>query len=302
MAEEAALDRQGLLWGFLSYVLWGFFPIYWKLLAHVPALEILAHRMFWAFVFYALIFLAFNPRQLKALFRQSQRNWLLSAGAAVLLTVNWGLYIYAVNSGHILESSLAYFINPILNVAVGVMFFREPFPLILKLSVFCAAIGVMAKLALAPSHLWVSLVLAVSFCIYGITKKVMKLPAMTSSVLEGLICVFPAVLAIIYFQTHHVESHSPNTWLLLAMGGVVTGLPLFLFSFAAQRVPYSILGMLQFIAPTLQFSVGVFMFGEAFNIRDGIGFGFIWLGILFYIAFQTLRRRTARRKIDATAH
>ncbi len=286
--------NKGLFWGFISYTLWGFFPVYWKLLADRSSLEILAHRMVWSFVFYLCIFLATSYSDLHKLLKQSRTDWLYSALAAALLTLNWGLYIYAVNSGHILEGSLAYFINPILNVAIGVLLFREPFPLILKLSVGSAFLGVAYKMLYAPGFPWIALVLAFSFCAYGVTKKILKIPARTSSVLEGAVGVLPALLAVAYFQTHNAVPASPTTWLLFVLGGVVTGLPLFLFSFAAQRVSYSIMGMLQFIAPSLQFLVAVLIFDETLNIQDLVAFALIWLGIGFYLGHQIISSRQKR--------
>ena len=291
--------NRGLFWGFISYTLWGFFPVYWKLLADRSSLEILAHRMVWSFVFYLAIFMATAYSDLPKLLQQNRRDWLYSAIAAALLTLNWGLYIYAVNSGHILEGSLAYFINPILNVAIGVVLFREPFPLILRLSVGAAFLGVLYKMLYAPGFPWIALILAFSFCAYGVTKKVLKIPARTSSVLEGVVGVIPALIAVAYFQTHNEVPASAGTWLLFILGGVVTGLPLFLFSFAAQRVSYSIMGMLQFIAPSLQFLVAVLIFNETMSDQDLISFVLIWVGIGFYFGHQFMslhQRRSDRSK------
>ncbi len=285
--QNQKLDSQGLLWGFISYVMWGFFPVYWKLLKMVPSMEILAHRMVWSFVFYFLMFLATSYKQLPTLFKQSRHDWMLSAIASLLLTINWGIYIYAVNSGHILEGSLAYFINPILNVAIGVIFFKENFPTILKFAVGFAALGVGAKFVFSPVFPWISIALALTFCGYGITKKLLKIPARTSSVLEGTVGVLPALIAICYFQTSDAGVVlEAKTWILLILGGVVTGLPLFLFSFAAQRIPYTIMGMLQFAAPSLQFLVGVFVFNEVFGSKELVTFGLIWIGIVFYLSYQ----------------
>ncbi|MBX9766644.1 MAG: EamA family transporter RarD [Bdellovibrionales bacterium] len=285
-----SLDRKGLFWGFVSYFLWGFFPLYWKMLQGTSALEILAHRMAWAFLFYLAIFLFFSDQKVTTLLQQSRKDWMLSVLAGILLSFNWGIYIYAVNSGHILEGSLAYFINPILNVAVGVFLFKEPFPLVLKLSVGFAALGVATKVGLSPEFPWLSLALAFSFCIYGITKKVLKIPALTSSVLEAMIGFLPALIAIGYFQTRHAEPTPITKWLLFAGAGVVTGLPLFLFSYAAQRIPYSIMGILQFIAPSLQFLVAVLIFSEPLTRESMLSFGLIWVGMSFYLAHQFLKR------------
>ena len=151
---NSSYNQKGLVWGFVSYALWGFFPVYWKLLQHVPALEILAHRMAWSFVFYLGIFLFVSHRDLRVFLSLGKRDWMLSSLASLLLAFNWGIYIYAVNTGHILEGSLAYFINPILNVAVGVLFFKEEFPLILRLSVGAAAIGVGIKILFSFGLPW----------------------------------------------------------------------------------------------------------------------------------------------------
>ena len=289
--QQQKLDPTGLFWGFVSYFLWGFFPVYWKFLAGTSAFEILAHRMAWSFVFYLAIFLLFSKQKVTELFKQTKRDWMLSIAAGAILAFNWGLYIYAVNSGHILEGSLAYFINPILNVAIGVFLFREPFPMVLKLSVGFAAIGVATKIAGSPQFPWISIALALSFCAYGVTKKVLRIPALMSSVLEGKAGFIPALIAIAYFQAKQSEPTPLSTWLLFAGGGVVTGLPLFLFSYSAQRVPYSIMGMLQFIAPSLQFLVAIWMFDEPLTSVSLASFAFIWIGMSFFLFHQTLKAR-----------
>lgn len=284
---------RGLVWGFASYTLWGLFPLYWKLLSERGSLEILSHRVLWSFVFYLAIFAASQPKALTSLFKQSLRDWKLSAIAAILLTINWGIYIHAVNSGHILEGSLAYFINPIINIAVGVLFFKEPFPFLLKLSVTCAAAGVAAKVWFSPTFPWISIALATTFCAYGVTKKLLKIPARTSSVLEGAATAIPGALAVIYF-TATTPPVPPTTWMLFVGGGIVTGLPLFLFSYAAQRVPYSVMGLLQFIAPTLQFLVGAAVYHEPLLPRDLVAFGLIWLGVAFYLVRSYTLQISAR--------
>lgn len=292
--SQKSSDGAGLIWGLASYAMWGFFPVYWKLLASVPALEILAHRMIWSFVFYLLLFMGASFRKLPSLLKQTPRDWALSAVASVLLALNWGIYIYAVNSGHILEGSLAYFINPLLNVAVGVLFFRESFPWMLKLAVLFAALGVAAKIFFSATFPWISLVLAATFCAYGVTKKLSRIPASTSAVLEGAVGLLPALLAVFYFQQVNPVEYPGSLWFLLIMGGAVTGLPLFLFSYAAQRVSYSILGMMQFLAPSLQFAVGVFIYHEAIGPRDLASFGAIWIAVVFYFSYQIYNWRRIR--------
>lgn len=252
--------------------------------------------MFWSFVFYLAIYVLSSPGKIRQLFQQKPKDWLLSALAAALITLNWWLYIYAVNTGHILEGSLAYFINPMLNVAVGVVFFKEKFPWPLKLAVFLAAAGVLIKITYADSLPWLSIVLAITFCTYGIVKKISQIPARTSSVLEGSVIFIPAFIGIVWFRLESQLALQATDILLLVFSGVVTGVPLFLFSFAAQRIPYSIMGMMQFVAPTLQFLVGIYMFKEDFNKVDQLVFGLIWMGMLFYIFQQMFNLKLKTNK------
>ncbi len=279
--------QMGLIAGLTSYAMWGFFPIYWKMLSHRAPFEILSHRVLWSFVFYALLFVITQKNSLRELKRLTKKDWLLSSTAALLLTVNWGLYIYAVNSGHILEGSLAYFINPLLNVAVGVLFFQESFSRPLKIAVSLAAIGVAVKVLYADQFPWIALVLAFTFCSYGVTKKVLSISPQISSVMESFV-VIPLAMIILVFYNSASSDVDPRTLALFIGSGVVTGLPLFLFSFAAQRVPYSLLGLFQFIAPTLQFISAIYLFGEKLKPQELGAFGLIWIGLVFY-AFNQLR-------------
>ncbi|MFN8943067.1 MAG: EamA family transporter RarD [Pseudobdellovibrionaceae bacterium] len=284
--------NKGLWVGLGSYFLWGFFPIYWKLLHDRGSLEILAHRFVWAFVFYLFIFFLSQKESIKLLRQLHKRELGLGLLSTLLLAVNWGYYIYAVNSGQILEGSLAYFINPILNVVVGVLFFKEKLPLVLKISILLAAIGVVFKIYLHPTFPSVALILAFSFCFYGVVKKLSKAPAGLSSVLEGFFGFFPALIFLAVTSKTSLETTSNSHWVLFIGSGVVTGLPLFLFSYAAQRIPYSVMGMMQFIAPTLQMIVGVFMFHEAFTQSHLVSFAFIWAGVGLYVYSQLIKLKS----------
>ena len=289
------MSKPGLFWGFVSYVMWGLFPLYWKLLKERPAVEILSHRFVWSFVFYLAIVLLFSRRDLRAFFKQTKRDWLLSTLSAFFLSINWGVYIYAVNSGHILEGSLAYFICPILNVVIGVSFFNEAFPRALKIATAAITVGVLIRTLLAPSFPWLALIIAASFSFYGITKKLLKVPVMTSSLMEGTIGLLPAIAGALYFsRSPELAPLTTHLWVLLIAGGIVTGLPLFLFSFAAQKIPFSIVGMLQFIVPTIQFILAIWVYGESFETNDLLAFGFIWLGMGFYLSHQVLRSRRSQ--------
>lgn len=273
----------------LSYVLWGIFPIYWKFLSGLGAFEILAHRIIWSFVFYLGMQVLVMNVPLRELRKVTTRDWIASALAALLIALNWGVYIYAVNTGRVLEGSLAYFINPIFNVVIGVAFFREAFPWALRFAVAFAFAGVAWRAVGAGGLPWITLVLAFTFCGYGVVKKRLKLVPAVSSVLEGAVVVLPAIVAAVLLRAENPVPISGQQWLLLVGSGAVTGLPLFLFSAAAQRIPYSILGLLQFIAPSLQFLVGAGLYGEVVRPSDWVSFGLIWCGVGFYLLHQARR-------------
>lgn len=286
--NKKTLDSTGLSWGIVSYFMWGFFPVYWKLLKQFSHFEILTHRVIWSFVFYFLLLLpALKNMSLRQII--TKREIALSVLAGALISFNWGLYIYAVNSGHILEGSLAYFINPILNVAIGVIFFKESFPFPMKAAVFFAILGIIYKISFIPGFPWISISLALTFGTYGVTKKLSKLPVRVSSVLESAAGLIPAIIFAFILRSESSIQISTINWLLLIGGGAVTGLPLFLFSFAAQRIPYSVLGMIQFIAPSLQFIVGVFMFKEELSQANLISFGLIWVAVSFYLTGSIIK-------------
>lgn len=289
------IARRDIFWGWVSYALWGFFPIYWKLLHRLGPLEILAHRFIWSFVFYAGIFFCTQKRPLERLKKIPAKDLKLSMLSALVVGTNWGFYIYAVHTNRILEGSLAYFINPLLNVVTGLILFREAIPRLLQFAVASAAIGVAIKASLAPEPPVLALILASTFCLYGIIKKSLSIEASTTSLLEGATGIIPAILAAIYLRQHSEVTLTTTEMILMVGSGVVTGLPLFLFSYAAQRVPYSLMGILQFIAPTLQFAVGVWLYGEHFGSRDLLAFGFIWLGVIFYLGAQA--RKLAKLRI-----
>jgi chloramphenicol-sensitive protein RarD len=284
-----AEKTKGLWVGLGSYFLWGFFPIYWKLLQDRAAFEILANRFVWSFFFYLAIWLCTHRHSFKVIFSLQKRDYILGLASALLLAINWGVYVYAVNSGQILEGSLAYFINPLLNVLVGVLFFNESFSKPLKWAVFLAAIGVGCKIYFHPHFPYVAIILAITFCAYGIVKKLSTVPAGMSSVLEGGFGLLPAGLFLAVTSSTTIQTATATHWILFVASGFVTGLPLFLFSYATQRVPYSVMGMMQFIAPTLQLLVGVFLFHEKIGISHITSFILIWLGVAIFI-FSQIRK------------
>ncbi len=291
------LDRVGVLTAILSYTFWGFFPIYWKLLGHLGAFEILLHRIIWSFFFYVLLLKLTSNTKIIQLFKQSPRDWWISFFASLLLSLNWGLYIYAVNAGHVLEGSLAYFINPLLNVVVGVMIFREALPRALLMAVLVAAVGVLWRVVASDVLPWISLVLALSFCGYGILKKMLRIEPRLSSVMESLVILLPAAAIAVFLRQQSEYTLVARDWALLILSGAVTGIPLFLFSVAVQRVPYSFLGMTQFIAPSLQFLVGYYMYHEAVDTGSWISFGFIWVGASLYLIYQ-FQQMSCKQRVE----
>jgi chloramphenicol-sensitive protein RarD len=196
----------------------------------------------------------------------------------------------------VLETSLAYFINPLLNVAVGVLFFKEPFPWPMRLAVGLAAAGVLVLASFAPEFPWIALTLATTFCTYGVVKKVIGVEPRLGSLLEGAAGLIPALIAAYCLREGSPVELTAVHWAFLVGAGVVTGLPLFLFSIAAQQLPYSLVGMLQFIAPTLQFLVGVWMYHEPLSGVRLLAFILIWLGVGFYLGDRVTRLTAAAHR------
>ena len=272
-----------------SYFLWGFFPLYWRLLKAFSAVEILSHRVIWSFVFYTLVFLYVRYRRTSPPVPITPRQIRLSILAAALISVNWGTYIYGVNSGRVLETSLAYFLNPLLSVGVGVIFFKEPFPWPLKLALTFAAAGILVQMGMATQFPWIALTLATSFCSYGVVKKIINVEPSLGSAMEGAAGLVPALIAACYLRGQSEVAITPYYAFLLMGSGVVTGLPLYLFSIAAQTLPYSLLGMMQFVAPTLQFMVGFLIYHEPLDSTRLLAFALIWIGVGFYLADRITR-------------
>lgn len=276
--------KKGVFLAISAYILWGFFPIYFKWLHGVPALQIMAHRVVWSFIFLA-VYLLFR-REINPLLRSlNRRTILIYLAAGSLLAVNWLTYVWAVNQGRVVESSLGYFINPLVSVSLGVIFLRERLRPLQWLPVGLAATGV-AYLTIRYGQLpWVALVLAFTFGLYGLLKKIAPLGPRKGLALETAL-IFPPMFAFLLFAEARGEGvflHTlPLTNLLLALSGLVTIIPLLLFAAGAQSVPLTIMGLLQYVAPTLQFLLGVLLYHEPFTQTSAVGFGFIWLALLIF--------------------
>jgi chloramphenicol-sensitive protein RarD len=288
----------GVFYGAGAYLLWGLLPIFWKALHHVPALEILAHRMVWSLVFVVvLLALQGHWRWLVPTFR-NRRILLTFTISALLLSLNWFMYIWAVNSGHIVETSLGYFINPLVNVLLGTLFLKERLRPWQAAAILVALLGVLYLTLRYGALPWIALTLAVSFGVYGLLRKTAPLSSLEGLTLETLLLFVPALLYLLSlaFTGRGAFGHTDlATMLLLAGGGIATALPLLLFAAGARRVTLTLMGILQYIAPTMQFLIGVFVYHEALSRDRLIGFCLIWLALAIYSLEGLLRTGRAAR-------
>ncbi|MDR0476697.1 MAG: EamA family transporter RarD [Desulfobulbaceae bacterium] len=280
-----------------AYVIWGFLPIYWKSVQAASAVEILCHRVCWSLLVCLLLLWALRQRGDLAKALHNRRHLALYAVTSLLLTTNWLLYIWVVNAGYILEGSLAYFINPLISVLCGVLFFRERLRLAQIAALAMVVVGIIYLTVFYGRFPWIALTLATSFGLYGLLHKKATEPALTGMLLETIV-VFPPALAFLIWLEIHGGGHFIHTGLrqslLLAGAGLVTSLPLLMFNFAAQRIPLSLMGLLQYLSPTITLLVGLFIYHEDFPRDRLIGFSLIWLALLLYLAEGGLRR--LRRK------
>lgn len=280
--------RSGLLLGVGAYVSWGLLPLYLHLLTGVPALQVLAHRVVWSLLLLAAIVLAMR-RAGPILAAARGRTLLLLCASAALIAVNWLVYIFAVQSGHVLEASLGYFINPLLNVALGMIVLGERIGTLQKAAVTVAALGVAVLAIAGGGALWISLTLAFSFGVYGLIRKVAAIDALGGLTVETALLVGPA-LAVLWLSPAPVFGRGTID-LLLVLAGAVTAAPLLMFAAAARQLRYSTLGLLQYLAPTLQFLLAVLVFHEPLRAAHLVTFALIWTGCALY-ALGSRRRVT----------
>jgi chloramphenicol-sensitive protein RarD len=279
------MSNKGIGYGTGAYLLWCIFPVYFKALHSVPALEIMFHRVVWCLVF--LGFLIWTKKEWRSLLAEvaKPRVLLIYSLAALLLALNWLLYIYGVNSDQVVETSLGYFINPLLSVALGVVLLRERLRPAQWLPVGMAALGVIYLTAHYGHLPWIALGLATSFGLYGLMKKVAPLGAMYGLTLETALLFLPALGYLLFIEARGGGALVHAGWgitLLLALAGPVTAVPLLMFASAARSIPLYMVGILQFIAPTGQFLLGVLLYHEPFTPERLVGFSVIWAALAFY--------------------
>nr|WP_308402314.1 EamA family transporter RarD [Streptomyces sp. AN091965] len=298
-AQAKGEARTGLLNGIAAYGMWGLVPLFWPLLKPAGAGEILAHRMAWSLVVVAVALL-FVRRWAWAgeLLRQPRKLGLVAIAASVI-TINWGIYIWAVNTGHVVEASLGYFINPLVTIAIGVLLLGERLRPVQWAAV---AVGLAAVLVLAIGYgrpPWISLCLAFTFATYGLVKKKVNLGGLESLAAETAVQFLPAVAYLVWLGTQGdlvFGTEGAGHAALLAATGVVTAAPLVCFGAAAIRVPLSTLGLLQYLAPVFQFLLGILYFHEEMPPERWAGFALVWLALalLTFDAFRFARRNAAR--------
>lgn len=288
--------NKGVLYGIGAYLIWGFFPLYLKMLQAVPAIQIMFHRVVWSFLlFAALILIRKEWGKLKAAV-SAAKTLGVYVFAAGLLATNWLVYVWGVNTGHVVETSLGYFINPLVSVALGVVFLRERLRPMQWVPIGLVAVGVLYLTVQHGTLPWIALALAFTFGIYGLLKKISPLGALYGLTLETAILFLPAVGYLFYVESQGNGSFGHTGWeptLLLVLSGVVTSVPLLMFATAARSIPLSMVGLLQYIAPTCQFLLGVLVFGEPFTQVRLVGFGIIWIALLIFTLEGYLVRRRA---------
>ncbi|WP_026043452.1 EamA family transporter RarD [Treponema primitia] len=274
---------KGVVCAVLAYILWGILPLYWKLLSFASPLHILAFRILFSLFFVGIILLLGRNSSWIRLFTDPKKRS-LAILSGLVITFNWGLYIWAVNTGHTIESSLGYYINPLISILLGLIFFKEKLGRLQWVAFALACLGVLVITLLSGTFPWISLCLALSFGFYGLLKKKLASGSLESLGAETLAAA-PIGIALLIFPPNNLgdlTGLSIPAWAGLVSCGIITALPLFLFGLGAKLLPLSTLGFIQFISPTFQFFLGIFVFGESFPIQNLAAFGLIWVSVILY--------------------
>ncbi|MDX9832968.1 MAG: EamA family transporter RarD [Anaerolineae bacterium] len=289
--------KKGVLAGVAAYTLWGLLPVYWKALQAVPALEILIHRTVWSLVFVLLLQAILRRWDWLRLVRQQPRMLRIFLGSTVLLSLNWLTYIWAVNAGHVVDASLGYFINPLVSVLLGMIFLGERLRPWQGVAVGLAAASVLYLTLGLGSLPWIALVLAGTFGFYGLLRKTAPLGSMEGLSVETALLSLPALAYLLALEATGQGSFGhagATTSLLLAFTGVVTAVPLLLFAWAARNTTLATVGILQYIAPTFQFLLGLLVYHEPFSPARLLGFGGVWLALVIYTGEALMQERHRR--------
>ncbi|GIO24383.1 EamA family transporter RarD [Oceanobacillus sp. J11TS1] len=295
--------QQGAIITFVAYLLWGIFPIYWKLLDHVPAGEVLAHRIVWSLVFMIFLVLVTGSwRQFIEtihMLKKDKKKTIAIITASIIISINWFLFIFSVQHGHVLQASLGYYINPLISILLGIFVLKERTTKGQILSFILAGIGVLYLTLSYGVFPWISLLLAMTFGLYGLIKKTVNLHAMYGLTIETLVITPVALFYLIFIPSEGSFTFAPfftSDNLLLIGSGVVTAVPLLLFAAGAKRIPLAMVGFLQYVAPTIMFFLGVFLYNETFTVHHMITFALIWAALIIYMASIYRDTPRARRR------
>lgn len=291
-------ERYGVISGLGAYLMWGLLPLFWPLLKPATAFEILGHRIIWSLLFVLLLMQLTHSWPVVKATVQNRKLSLLIVFASFFVATNWGVYIWAVNDNHVVETSLGYFINPLVSVLLGMVFFGERLRTLQKVAVGIAAIAVLV-LSFDYGRLpWIALVLAGSFGIYGGLKKQINLPAVPGLMMETVLLLPLTIIYLtwLYQDAEAILISNPTLLILAIISGPLTALPLLLFGTATTRVPLSWLGVMQYVAPTLQFVIGVWVFNEALSGIKIIGFIIVWIALAIFSIDALRRNRLDKRK------
>ncbi|MBO3077693.1 EamA family transporter RarD [Mammaliicoccus vitulinus] len=294
--------KKGIIYAAFAYIIWGVLPIYWNLVNEIGPFEILAHRIIWSTVFMLLLLLLTKQLSMfkHATVKLFQHKKMLFAiiAAGYIITVNWGTFIWAVNNHHVLQASLGYYINPLMSIFLAFVFLGERFSKAQWIAILLAFIGVIYMTFQVGEFPYVSIILATSFALYGLIKKVVDIDAFSSITIECIVTMPAALLYIFYLSQTDAITFGMNVssgWLLLS--GAVTAIPLILFSAGARKIPLSLTGFIQYIGPTIMFFIGIFLLNEHFDIDQLITFIFIWAGIILYSYTKYVEISRNRKKL-----
>lgn len=295
---ENKSNLSGYLYAFSAYLIWGILPIYWKTLSQIPPAEILANRIIWSFVSLFLLNAFFLKKKIGGIiFDKKNRLAVFLTGA--LISVNWGIFIYAIGIGKTVEASFGYYINPLVSILFGILFLKEKLSVPGIIALAFAASGVAYQLIKFGKMPWIAIILAVSFAFYGLIKKKVKLDSLASLMVETMLMAPVAFAFYIYLFTQgqqHIFVMGIKTDLLIIFSGIVTSLPLFLFAEGAKRIPLSTIGFMQYFAPTMMLLIGVFIFKEEFKTDNLISFAFIWTGLIIYTGASVMKMKKIKSK------
>lgn len=287
------MDRKdyvkGLLYGGFAFVLWGLLPLYWKLVRDLDPYQIFAHRVFWSVMFISFVMVYRKEFKDFILLLKNRNNWLSTLIPAMFISVNWLVYIWGVNNGYVIETSLGYYINPLVLTLLGAIFYKEHLDNLQKIGIVLASLGVLMKIVVYGSIPYIALILAFSFAFYGLFKKKSNFTSLVGLGFETLIVGIPATIYILISETTGAGitgNLNPSFWLLIGMSGAVTAIPLLLYGEGTKRLPLKVIGFLQYIAPTIALLLGIFVFKEPFDSSQWLPFIIIWIGLACFVISQ----------------